>query len=400
MDEIRIQLLGGFSVTVGQVCHENLAQKSKKGVSLLTFLILQQGRPVAFQRLMRELSGARRAERPENAFKTLVSRLRATLASLAPGLEGCIVSERGAYRWQPLPGVQADVLEFLSLAGAREGETDEQAAQRCARALALYQGDLFLTGDLVNGAQESSFLHRLWLETVYAYIGLMQAREAYNEIVRVCTQALRIDELDETLRIDLMHAMVSLGRTEDAQREYGKVTRLSRQLLDAEPSEDLQESCRQLFRAGTELKFNLDSIRNELEARDRQRQGPLFCEYEVFQEIYHIQMRNLERLGSTMFLGVLTIGAMKGEISAVARESAMAGLTEILRKNLRKGDIVTRFAPDIIAVLLPTVNYSTGGMVMERIEHLFGEEYPSRTVVLHHRISPLGGPAGALGRAG
>ena len=400
MEEIRIQLLGGFSVTVGQVCHENLAQKSRKGVSLLTFLILQQGQPMGVQRLMRELSGARRAERPENAFKTMVSRLRAMLASLCPGLEGCIASERGAYRWQALPGVEVDVLEFLSLAGAREGETDGQAAARCARALRLYRGDLFQTGDLVNGEQESSYLHRLWLETVYAYIRLMQAQEAYNEIVRVCQEALRIDELDETLRIDLMHAMISLGRTEDAQREYGKVTRLSRRLLDAEPSENLQERYRELSRAGTQLQVNLDSIRNELEERDRQRQGPLFCEYEAFQEIYHIQMRNLERLGSTMFLGVLTIDGPKGELSAVARESAMAGLTEILRKNLRKGDIVTRFAPAVIAVLLPTVNYSTGGMVLERIERQFGEEYPSRTVLLHHRISPLGSPSGTLGRVG
>ena len=78
------------------------------------------------------------------------------------------------------------------------------------------------------------------------------------------------------------------------------------------------------------------------------------------------------------------------EISDVHRESAMAGLQEIMRKHLRKGDIVTRFSPAMYAMLLPTVNYTTGSMVMERMEQLFYEEYPSRKVALHYRISPLG----------
>jgi GGDEF domain-containing protein len=68
----------------------------------------------------------------------------------------------------------------------------------------------------------------------------------------------------------------------------------------------------------------------------------------------------------------------------------MAGLQEIMRKHLRKGDIVTRFSPAMYAMLLPTVNYTTGSMVMERMEQLFYEEYPSRKVALHYRISPLG----------
>ena len=104
-------------------------------------------------------------------------------------------------------------------------------------------------------------------------------------------------------------------------------------------------------------------------------------------------MRNLERLGSTMFLGVIMVDSTEedgNEFADVRRESAMAGLQEIMRLHLRKGDIVTRFSPSIYAMLLPTVNYATGSMVMERMEQLFYEEYPSRKVAIYHRISPLG----------
>ncbi|MBP3876856.1 MAG: diguanylate cyclase, partial [Lachnospiraceae bacterium] len=91
-----------------------------------------------------------------------------------------------------------------------------------------------------------------------------------------------------------------------------------------------------------------------------------------------------------IFLGVIMVGNPEAEISSVSRESAMAALQEILRKNLRRGDIVTRFSQNIFAMLLTTVSYSTGDLVMKRIEEMFYEEYHNKNIIVHHRISPLG----------
>ena len=65
-------------------------------------------------------------------------------------------------------------------------------------------------------------------------------------------------------------------------------------------------------------------------------------------------------------------------------------LTEILRKHLRKGDIVTHYAPSIIAMLLPTANYQTGQLVMERIQMLFYKQYPNSDIPFHYRLGMLG----------
>ena len=103
-------------------------------------------------------------------------------------------------------------------------------------------------------------------------------------------------------------------------------------------------------------------------------------------------MRNLERLGSTMFLGLIMLGDGEPEgMDTVIYEGAMAALLEILRKNLRRGDIVTRCDEYAVALLLPTVNYQSGTMVMERIEHVFYTAYPRERVPFHARITPLGG---------
>ena len=391
MNRISIQLLGGFSITADHVCHDNLAVKSRKGISLLTYLILQQGNAVSSQRLIRELWSTKRHENPEGALKTMMSRLRSMLNGITPGLGGCIQSERGSYRWESGADVRVDALEFISLTEELKKElSEEKRFTLFTRLLDIYQGDLFQNGEMVNGVIQASWLHREYLEAVYAYVNLLKEKEAFNEIQRVCQLALRVDELDEFLHIELMRAMVSLNRAKEAQAEYRRVTHLNRVYFEAEPSADLQASYQELAEAGRTLQFNLDAIRNELVEREGERRGPFFCDYSSFKEIYNIQMRNLERLGSTMFLGVIMVSSPKGDISAVSRESTMAGLQEILRRNLRKGDIITRFSPTIYAMLLPTVNYSTGGMVMQRIEELFYAEYPSRSVIVHYRISPLG----------
>ena len=394
--EINIQLLGGFSITVDGTVHDNLPVKSRRGVSLMTYLILQRGKAVAMQRLARELWGARRSENPENALKTLVSRLRSLLNGVAEGLGCAIRSEQGAYRWENLPGVRVDVLEFIDLAEElKKPVTEAERWEKSRRVLALYQGELFQNGDMVNGSMQASWLHKSYLETVYAYVEMLKTRDEYNEIARVCDIALRYDDLDEFLHIERMRALVGLNRADEARQEYRLVAHRSREVLDAEPSDALRESYEQLADASAELQFNLDAISNELTERDSQRSGPFFCDYSAFREIYNIQYRNLERLGSTMFLGVITVTGQGGQLSDISRESAMAGLQEILRNNLRKGDIVTRFSPTIFAMLLPTVDYATGGVVMERIEHLFYAEYPGGTVAIQHRICPLGGrPAG------
>ena len=390
-ETVRIRMMGDFSVEVDGVIHEHLTAKSRKGVSLLQYLIMERGRTVPSQRIIREMWSGKHSESPENALKTMVSRVRTMLRELSPKLALCLVSGKGGYSWNTQPGVTVDAIELMELYDTLKGEvTKDQRAILTERMLEIYRGDLFQTGDLNNGVALVNWMHREYLEAVLAYIEQLKREEEYNRICEVCRAAIQVDDLDEQLHIELMQAMVNLNRAADAMAEYRKVVKVSREVLDAEPSEELQACYTQLAEAGSAIRFNLDVIRNELAEQEGDRRGPFFCDYRAFKEIYNIQMRNLERLGSTMFLGVIMLGEPGDGMSSVSRESGMAGLQEILRNNLRKGDIVTRFSESIYAMLLPTVNYETGSMVIERIEHLFYIEYPARNITFHARISPLG----------
>lgn len=377
MDEVFIRLLGEFSITVNGQIHDHLLSKSRKGVSLLTYLVLQGEKPVSTQRLIREMWNTKGSCNPDSALKTMVSRFRALLNELSPGLGSCIQCSQSSYRWKCAPGVRVDVIEFSRLLEKlKETQTDGERITLSRQIMELYRGDLIQTGELVNGVIQSSWMHREYLEAMYAYVHMLEERGDYAEISAVCKQGLQVDGLDDFFRIESAHALACLDQAEKSAS-------------DALPEED---DYREISQSSQALHHQLEAVRRELQTQEHapDHNGPFFCDYPAFKEFYNVQIRNLRRLGSTMFLGVILVGGKKGALSDVSQESAMAGLIEILRRNLRKGDIVTRFSPDIVAMLLPTVNYSTGCMVLERIEKLFYGEYPSSLVSMHHRLTPLG----------
>ena len=104
-DKIQIQLMNHFVIYINEEKVDHLVEKSRKGASLMQILIMNRGESVPNLKLMGSLWSEEKSSNPEQALKTLVSRMRSLLNQVYDGLGGCIVAERGAYRWQCLPGM-------------------------------------------------------------------------------------------------------------------------------------------------------------------------------------------------------------------------------------------------------------------------------------------------------
>ena len=397
--QIRIQMMGSFCIYINEARTESLIGKSKKGVSLMEYLIMNNGKPVPNTKLFSTLWGEENSSNPESALKTLVSRLRAMLNAVAEGLGSCIVADRGAYHWESACGVQVDVLEITEIFTQFESATwkdNRDNPEVYIRLMKLYTGDLLQNDDMSEWVTPYAVsLHDRYLSAMYAYIDLLKQKNDYGEIAAVCRQALDIDAFDDKLNIELMTALINTSRTSDAMQQYKHVVHLNNRYLGIEVSEDMQEFYKQIVRAGKTLDFSLASIRNELQESE-EKYGAFVCEYSVFKEIYNLQMRNLERLGSSMFLGLIMAGEPEGaETDSIRQDNIMQTLLEILRKNLRKGDTVTRISPTTFALLLPTVNYTTGNMIMDRIKRAFYKKESGSHIAFYYRIGPLSSGQGA-----
>lgn len=391
-DTIRIQMMDAFAIYINETKVDQMVDKSRKGVALMQILILNHGKSVPNYRLMMTLWPEEKSSNPENALKTLVSRLRAALNQVSPGMGKCIVADRSAYYWECLPGMTVDLYEIEDIF-ARLGNREESDKSRRAlydRLMSLYTGDLLRNCDQNEWAlSRATTLHNMYMGAVSGYLEILKREEDYDGVISVCRSALNVDNFDDHLHMELMSALIKTKRNNEAMNQYKYVMHLYYHYLGIRPSDDMQKYYKQIVNCGKNLEFSLESIRNELWESNEQ-SGAFVCEYVVFKEIFNLQMRNLERLGSTMFLGVIMVSNINGEaMETMKQDNIMQGLLEILRMNLRKGDTITQFSPTIVALLLPMANYSTGRMVMERMKSIFYKKYPNSNVAFNYRIGSL-----------
>ena len=389
---IRICMFGGFNLYVNNDCKNACILKSKKGMSLLQYLILKHDAAVPNYRLIELLWPNEESSNPENALKTLVSRFRALLNQCSDGLGSCIEASRGGYRFVLLPGMSVDVFEFddicHKLHNVHELTSENRALYQ--RAITLHSGDLLSTAEQDEWVVSASVgIHGKYMKLVYEYLDFLKETEEYNDIIQTCRFALETDAFDERLHLELMNALVKTNRNNEALMQYKHVTNLHFRYLGVKPPEGIQQFYKQIIQAGSSLEMNLDTMREELQEYGDVH-GAFECEYAVFREIYNLQMRNLERFGTNMYLAMIMVSSMDGEpIDPLRLDDIMKGLAEILKERLRKGDTFTHFSPAQFALLLPTVTDETSHMVIERIKRFFYQRYPNSNVMFSYRVGPL-----------
>jgi len=125
--------------------------------------------------------------------------------------------------------------------------------------------------------------------------------------------------------------------------------------------------------------------------------GAFFCEPSVFKDIYQLETRGSERTGDSVFLCLLTISNLKGELLKPAVQArAMDELGESIRNSLRRGDVYTRYSVSQYLMLLPTATYENGEMVLKRIVQTFKKEYSRKDLSITYSLQSIAPvPAGS-----
>ena len=127
--KVYIRMMGKFAIEVEGSVHQELMTLSPKGLSLLELLILEENQPVRYDMLIEQLWAGEMAvqhaetqeqflHRAKTRLKTLVCRTREYLNALSPMLGNCVITLRGSYAWQKLPGVETDADEIRRLCDA------------------------------------------------------------------------------------------------------------------------------------------------------------------------------------------------------------------------------------------------------------------------------------------
>jgi len=116
----------------------------------------------------------------------------------------------------------------------------------------------------------------------------------------------------------------------------------------------------------------------------------MVCDYEFFKVLYRAEARAIARSGNCVHISLISLsGEGGGELSPRSLERAMENMEDMLRSNLRKGDIISRCSASQFVVMLPQANYENSRMVSERVLRAFSRRYPHSPARLDYCVWAL-----------
>lgn len=389
---VAVTMLGGFRIRVdGNVLTDEI-NRSQKLWNVLCYLIAHRERTVPQSEFIELFWPEENSANPTNALKTLLYRVRSLLEPLfGEGLEP-ILSQRGAYAWNPAIACEMDVDRFELLC-RRAQDTALPAQKRMAlyeEAAEVYRGDyLPKLANQMWVVPISAHYHTLYLEAVKEYADLLEHAEKFETMAELCTRASQLDPLDESLHTLIVRALLRQGKDSAALSHYEKATDLLYRNLGVRPSEELRALYREIMDVEERLETNLEVIQANLREA-AQRPGAFVCEYGFFKEAYRLEARRSARSGACVHIALVTVSLPDGGVPPLGvLNTTMDQLLEVLVHNLRRGDVVSKYSGAQYVVMLPAANFEDSTMVVERIVNAFYRQHRRNFLKLTYRIREL-----------
>ncbi len=230
MGHLRVTLLGGFSLAVGE--SDVIQLESSRLRSLLAYLLLHRQTPQPRQHLAFLLW-------PDSTEAQARTNLRKALFQLRrqwPEVESCLELGSRVVHWRPDVQLALDVAAFEeALAGAKAAHLAPEKRACLKRAIAVYTGPLVpdLYDEWLILARER--LERRFLEALTELSQLLEDERDYAGAIQLTEQVLRHDPLDETVYRRLMQRLALDGNPAGALSAYHQCATRLQEELGVEP---------------------------------------------------------------------------------------------------------------------------------------------------------------------
>lgn len=388
-ETIKVFLLGGFRIEKnGTNVVESLRDSRKKSI-LLQYLLINKERSVPADELFSAIWSSDENSNPENALKTLVSRLRKDLEPFE--LSGLVSTRHGGYQWDEGTACEFDTEELQRSCNELMSYRTlcDEADRAYLAADRIYVGDILQDTDnkawIVN---ESVRYHNMFLEASYHYIRLLKQKGEDERVCDVCCRALELDAQETVFRLELVSTLYKLGAEDEALEHTTKVAELSETGLADKGIDEINRYYADFVGSSKQTERDIQVIANDL-AKGRAGSGALFCDYEAFKSVYSTTERNLCRFNVPIFLAVVTVESIGGEaLGDEERVSAMSSLLDIMKAGMRRNDTVAIYGENQYVILLPSVNYEQAKTVLERIKDNYYKKQSGQCRV-SYRLAPI-----------
>lgn len=367
---LTVNSLGKFQITDGNVVVGDEELRSNMLSKLLLYILLYRDKTLTIEDITTAVWQDEEIENPAGALKNLMYRLRKTLAKYF-GDQDFILTNRGSYRWNSQVSVNFDIEQFDKLINeAKQENSLEKSEVLYEQAIALYQGDFMVRlTDMHWILALHTYYHSLYLSCVKALAEIYLKLERYQNLEKICTDALKLESGDEELYCYQIEARMRCGKVNLAMESYEKAREIMEKELGVRKTTILNKVYDELMKISKGgSSYNIEEIKEDIEESDPT--GVFMCGYPIFKEIYHLEARKSTRSEEPENLVLLTVQARETEEPAVAEfrvKQVMAGLEETIGECLRVGDVAAKYSDTQFILLLPTCTQELAMLVANRI---------------------------------
>jgi predicted ATPase/DNA-binding SARP family transcriptional activator/DNA-binding CsgD family transcriptional regulator len=235
LEAVRVWLLGGFSVAVGERRVRDGAWHLRKAASLIKLLVLAPGHRLHREQAMELLWPDLDKKAASNNLRQALHAARRALASDPSGGSEYLASEDESLVLCPEGWLWVDLESFLEVASTAR-RSRESAAYRTA--LELYAGELLPDDRYEEWAQSMrERLRREYVELLIELAGLYEERGHYGQAVDALHRALSEDPANEEAHADLMRLYALSGRPGEALTQYERLRDVLSGRLGTAPGE-------------------------------------------------------------------------------------------------------------------------------------------------------------------
>ncbi len=389
---LQIFTMGHFHVKYNDRVISEDSGKSYKIWKLFNYFLTFKDKLVPAEMIMETLWPDKHISNPQHNLSNLVYRLRQVLncgGSRGGGIgekECYIVFKQGSYVFNKNADYWLDTEEFEKLclkARSLAGDNPQEAIELYEEGLSLYMGEYLPAlayEDWVSSARK--YYHRLYLKSVLDLSELLQKMGNYSEMENILERALQQEPFEEELHINFLEALIEQGKYSKVKSHYEEVVSLFQRELGVKPSRELSDLYERIGSKNRHVSHDLGAIQEGLSLWE-EADGAFLCEPDTFRLLYRLEERRAQRRGEAVFLGSFTVLLPGQHIPPRKKlEQAVAKLKLVLKRTLRKGDIICRWNDTQFLVLLPGLSAEQVDKTMKRVSEVFIQQNDIDGIVL------------------
>lgn len=386
---LKIKLLGGLKVSNGKINFPFEKKRSAQVELLVVYLILNRNVDVTKSQLMDLLWPNGNSDKPEGALRNLIYRARKETNCFLDNVD-CVKSKGRRYFWNLEVNCKVDYEDLLkSCAKVLKEKQPHRKYELCLDMLEKYHDEILPELNYNQWVKEiNDNLSKKCIETVMDTLMILDNYNLYEEIIRLCNHQNCQKLVDMRIYEVLLLAYYKTGKTDLGLMFYRKVVDYYYSKYGIEVSQQLKGIYEMILDASLVDQIGVEELEKSL-SNDEDDRNTFYCDFDVFKNIYQVNVRSARRSMKSRILALLTLVDQSKSLDENALSQEVEILKEIISNSLRKNDVFSKFNMTQYSLILASPDLDGAKIAVDRITNRYNERRKHQETVLLNDLKQI-----------